>query len=238
MSSSTCTSAYEGILLVNKQVKKSSFSIVHELRKLTKIKKIGHAGTLDPFARGVMIMLIGRFFTRMAIDFQKDDKEYEARLFLGSISSTYDPEGDIKVLSTSTPSLEDIEKVLINYQGLISQIPPMFSAKKVKGTRLYHLARKGQEIEREPIKVQVKTKILSYSYPFLDLHISCSKGTYIRSIAHDIGQDLGCGAYVFSLTRTRSGCFLLKDCIDQENLFSNEIDLTKHIIRQWKFNTI
>jgi len=238
MSTHILTSPFEGILLVNKQVKKSSFSIVHQLRKLTNIKKIGHAGTLDPFARGVMVMLIGRSFTRMAIDFQNDDKQYSARLFLGSISSTYDPEGEIKNISSNVPSLEDIEKLLQNYQGLISQIPPMFSAKKVKGQRLYHLARKGKEIEREPIQVEVEIKIIKYSYPFLDLHVQCSKGTYIRSIAHDIGKDLGCGAYLISLTRTRSGPFLLKDCIDQEDLISSEIDLTKHIFRQWKSNTI
>jgi len=238
MNTDTLRSPFEGILLVNKQVKKSSFSIVHQLRKLTNIKKIGHAGTLDPFARGVMVMLIGRTFTRKAIDFQNDDKEYTARLFLGSVSTTYDPEGEIKIISSKVPLLEEIEKHLESFQGLILQIPPMFSAKKVKGQRLYHLARKGKEIEREPIQVEVQTKILNYSYPFLDLHIKCSKGTYIRSIAHDIGQALGCGAYLLALTRTRSGPFYLKNCIDQEDLLSNEIDLTKHIFRQWKSNTI
>ena len=232
------TSEYEGILLINKQVGKYSFSIVNQLRRLTKIKKIGHAGTLDPFAKGVMIMLIGRFFTRMAINFQQNDKEYTARIFLGSISTTYDPQGEIKVFSDIVPSFEDIEKAIMNYQGQISQIPPMFSAKKVKGQRLYKLAREGKEIERKPISIQVRTKITNYTYPFLDLHIKCSKGTYIRSLANDIGQDLGCGAYLLSLTRTRCGPFLLEDCIDQEKLLSDEIDLTKHIIKQWKSDTI
>lgn len=211
---------HKGILPVHKPSGKTSFSLVHALRKKTSIKKIGHAGTLDPFAEGVMILLIGKEFTRQADTFLHQDKEYKATLHLGIETTTYDPEGEITSENDTLPSLAEIENVLIQFQGKISQIPPMYSAKKVQGKKLYQLARKGIEIERKPIEVILETTLVSYTYPELILNIKCSKGTYIRTIAHDIGRNLGCGAYLKKLTRTRCGPYSLDDCIDGKLLFT------------------
>ncbi len=210
----------EGILLVNKPKGKTSFSLVHALRKKTKIKKIGHAGTLDPFAEGVMILLIGKEFTKKSDTFLNQDKEYEGTLHLGVETTTYDPEGEITAKNPAVPPLAEIETVLSQFQGTISQIPPMFSAKKVNGKKLYDLARKGIEIERKPSSVTVDITLIDYSYPELTLKISCSKGTYIRSLAYDIGKALGCGAHLSKLIRTRSGPYTLDNCIDGSTLFN------------------
>lgn len=209
----------EGILPVNKPAGKTSFSLVAALRKLTKIEKIGHAGTLDPFASGVMILLVGRNFTRQADTFLNQDKEYEATVHLGIETTTFDPEGEIVSENSRVPSLEEIEQALAHFQGTIQQLPPMFSAKKVKGKKLYELARKGIEIERAPSTVTLKTELLNYTYPYLHIKVSCSKGTYIRSIAHDLGVILGTGAHLSALTRTRSGPYLLADCLDGHALY-------------------
>ncbi len=210
----------EGVLLVNKPVGKTSFSLIGALRKKTGIKKIGHAGTLDPFASGVMILLIGRTFTAQSDSFIGQDKEYEALVHLGIQTTTFDPEGEITGQSDLVPTLAEVEEALNAFQGTIQQIPPMFSAKKINGKKLYELARKGIEVERKPVTLTVQTELISYCYPELALKISCSKGTYIRSIASDLGQALGCGAHLKKLTRTRCGPYLLKDCIDGKELFA------------------
>lgn len=207
-----------GILLVNKSPKKSSFTIVHLLRKLTKIKKIGHCGTLDPFATGLMIMLVGKEYTKKASTFVSHEKEYECKIHLGFTTKSYDPEEKLEFYSDKIPTLAELKKVIEEFQGTIDQIPPMYSAKKVNGQKLYNLARKDITIERKPVKVDISTKLLSYNYPYLELNITCSKGTYIRSIANDLGEKLKTGAYLHTLTRTRCGNFLLKDAIDQNNL--------------------
>jgi tRNA pseudouridine55 synthase len=209
----------EGILLLNKPVGKTAFHLVSMLRKATRVKTIGHAGTLDPFATGVMVMLIGRPFTQLSNRFLEQDKEYETIVRLGISTDSYDCDGQETGKSDLVPSFEDVEQALLQFQGTIQQIPPMFSAKKIGGKKLYDLARKGIEIERQPVSLTVKTQLLAYNYPNLQLRISCSKGTYIRSIAHDLGKLLGCGAHLTSLTRLRSGPFLLKDCIDPELMF-------------------
>ncbi|NGX37132.1 MAG: tRNA pseudouridine synthase B [Chlamydiae bacterium] len=210
----------KGILPVNKPSNKTSFSLVHALRKITRIKKIGHAGTLDPFADGVMILLIGREFTRQSGTFLNQDKEYTATLHLGIETTTFDPEGEITAQNATIPTLSQIKDALTYFQGQTSQIPPMFSAKKVQGKKLYELARKGIEIERKPIQVTLQTELISYDYPNLILHITCSKGTYIRTIANDLGKLLTCGAHLKKLTRTRCGPYHLKDCIDGKRLFA------------------
>ena len=210
---------HEGILPVYKPPGKTSFSLIRALRKKTGIKKIGHAGTLDPFAEGVMILLIGRTFTRKASTFIDQDKEYEALLQLGISTTTYDPEGEITAQNDSIPSLEQIKEALTHFQGTIEQIPPMYSAKKVGGKKLYELARKGIEIERKPISVTLTTTLLSYEYPHLSLKISCTKGTYIRTLAHDLGQRLVCGAHLKKLTRTQCGPYKVEDCVDGRGLY-------------------
>lgn len=203
-----------GILLVNKPKNKTSFSLVNILRRLLKVKKIGHAGTLDPFATGVMVMLIGKQYTKLSNVFLGADKEYTAVLHLGIETDSYDCDGKVIATNSIVPQVSEIEKVLEGFQGVVMQTPPMFSAKKKGGKKLYELARKGITIEREPVSVTIKTTLLDYAYPRLTLSIECSKGTYVRSIAHDIGRLLKCGAHLIELTRTRSGQFHLSACVD------------------------
>jgi tRNA pseudouridine55 synthase len=208
------TSDVSGILPINKPKGKTSFSLVSALRRIYKVKKVGHAGTLDPFATGVMILLVGKKCTKLSDLFLHTDKEYIATLRLGIETDSYDSEGNPISSSSVIPSLEAIQKVLMQFQGTILQIPPMFSAKKVQGKKLYELARKGIEIERKPETVTLTTTLLHYEYPHLAIRVTCSKGTYIRSLASDIGKALGCGAHLSDLCRTRSGLFSLTDCID------------------------
>lgn len=221
----------QGILLVDKSAGSTSFQIVAQLRRLLKIDKIGHAGTLDPFATGVMVMLVGREFTRRSDEFLSADKEYKATLHLGVSTDSYDIDGAVTASSEKIPTLEEIERALQAFQGEILQTPPMFSAKKVQGKKLYELARKGIEIERQPALVSLQTTFLSYTYPELQIQVSCSKGTYIRSLAHDLGQKLGCGAHLSQLTRVRSGPYLLEHCIPQTALKNLDFDLEPHFIR-------
>lgn len=208
----------EGILLVNKPAKITSFRLVAILRKILNVKKIGHAGTLDPFATGVMVMLIGREYTKLSDQLLTANKEYIATICLGKETDTYDCEGAVLQESALIPNIENIEKAISYFQGEIEQVPPMYSAKKVNGKKLYELARKGEIIERKPCKVILETEMLNYQYPYLNIRVKCTKGTYIRSIAHDMGNMLGCFAHLSSLQRTASGQFLLKDCIDGDLL--------------------
>jgi tRNA pseudouridine55 synthase len=219
----------QGILLINKPKGKTSFSLVTVLRKRLGIRKIGHAGTLDPFATGVMVMLLGRNFTRLSDQFLCQDKEYLAQIHLGISTDTYDCEGLTTASSEYAPSLQEVQAALVKFQGEIEQIPPMFSAKKINGKKLYELARKGQDIERPAAKVYLDISLLNYAYPHIDIQVKCSKGTYIRSLAHDIGELLGCGAHLSILSRTRSGIFYLKDCLDGNMIANLEIDLLKNI---------
>ena len=210
----------EGILLVDKEKKLTAFYLVKLLRKISNIKKIGHAGTLDPFATGVMVMLIGQPYTKLASSLINNDKEYISTLKMGEATDSFDCDGQVTHKSNIVPTLKDVESVISKFQGTIEQIPPMFSAKKINGKKLYTFARKGIDVERKPVKVNVSIKILDYCYPNLKLHVHSSKGTYIRSLAHDIGVDLGCYAYLVALQRIRSGSFLLKDCISAKLLFN------------------
>jgi len=225
------TQLKEGLLLINKPEGRTSFSLIRALRKLTGIKKIGHAGTLDPFATGVMIILIGREYTRLSDKLLFQDKEYVGIVSLGVSTDTYDCDGKVVARSKKVPTEDEIQAIVAKFQGEIEQVPPMYSAKKIQGKKLYELARKGTTIERSPAKVQLTTEILSYSYPNLNLRISCSKGTYIRSIAHEIGQLLGCGAHLSKLNRTRSGSFCLERCIDGNLLDTPGFDITPYLLR-------
>lgn len=207
-----------GILLIDKPVGISSFRLVSMLRRRLNIKKIGHSGTLDPNASGVMVMLIGRAFTRLSDKLLNHDKQYEATLFLGKETDTFDLEGEIVSENSHLPTEDEISFALQEFQGEVQQTPPMFSAKKINGKKLYELAREGKTIERKPSTVRMEISQTSYDYPFLKLNIDCSKGTYVRSLAHDLGQSLGCGAYLHGLIRTRSGPFCLKDAICSEQI--------------------
>ncbi len=215
---------------MNKPQGKTSFSLIRNLRRLTGIKKVGHAGTLDPFATGVMVLLLGRYYTKLSDKLLLADKQYHATLHLGVTTDTYDCDGKITASSKKKPTIGQIEKVVAQFQGDLEQTPPMFSAKKVKGKPLYKLAREGIEIERKPCKVRVAITILDYAYPHLQVAVNCSKGTYIRSLAHDIGEKLGSGAHLTQLKRTKSGQYDLESCIDGSLLFGDEFDITPHLM--------
>ncbi len=194
-------------ILINKGKGISSFQVVASLRKITVIRKIGHAGTLDPMAEGLLIVAIGRESTKEINQFVNLDKEYVANIYLGKSTDTYDREG--KILSEyqgKEVKLVQIKKIIKSFIGEIEQIPPMYSAKKHKGKKLYELARKGIEIERKAALVNIKAiEILDYKWPNLEIKVKCSKGTYIRSLAHDLGCKLKTGAYLQELKRTKIG---------------------------------
>ena len=201
----------EGILLVDKPAGITSFTLVRQLRRLLKVKKIGHAGTLDPFATGLMVMLIGRNYTRLSDRFLTCDKTYVAEAKLGVATDSFDCDGEVTGTSPVVPTPEQVEAAIKRFQGTILQTPPMFSAKKVGGKKLYDLARKGVEVHREPVPVTLTTTLVAYDYPTLTFEVTASKGTYIRSLAQELGEILGCGAHLTALRRTRSGGFTVTD---------------------------
>lgn len=206
-----------GFILVNKPSGPTSHDIVDHLRKITGVKKIGHAGTLDPFATGLLILGIDRPATRLLGKFLKQAKEYIATIKLGAVSDTYDRTGEILQIANGKLQItkETIEKTLKKFVGEIEQIPPMYSAKKVKGKKLYQLARQGKSIARQPQKVTVyKIELLKFSKSTLKIKVGCSSGTYIRSLADDIGKVLGCGAYLEELCRTKIGKYSLDKAIE------------------------
>lgn len=220
---------YKGILLVNKSSGSTSFQIVSLLRRLTREQTIGHAGTLDPFATGVMVMLIGREFTRRSESFLSSDKQYRAVVTLGVATDTYDLDGQVISRSDKIPVLQEIERAVSSFRGEVLQTPPMYSAKKIEGKKLYDLARKGITIERQQVLVHMAIQIICYDYPHLELIVDCSKGTYIRSLAHDLGLALECGAHLSSLTRLKSGSFTIEECIPQTVLKNPEFDITPYL---------
>lgn len=222
----------EGILLVDKPAGITSFNLVAKLRKITGIKKIGHAGTLDPFATGLMILLIGRQYTRLSDQMMGHDKTYEATLKLGQVTDTQDLDGEVTHYSDLIPTLEEALEAISAFQGTTLQTPPMYSAKKVNGKKLYELARAGKSIERAPVSVTMKIELLGYTYPHLKIEVSCTKGTYIRTLGHDIGQRLGCGAHLTTLRRTQIGKLDLKDSIDGKRLTDVHCDIEPFVKKQ------
>lgn len=208
------------IILLDKPAGISSFGVVAKVRGYLKAKfgkkvKVGHTGTLDPFATGLLIILTGKM-TKKSNDFLKLDKVYEATLKLGSISSTGDPEGEIAEVNPHEyyPSLEKITLVISSFVGTINQTPPRFSAIKINGERAYKLARKGKDFEMPTREVTIYSiKILNYNYPELKIRVHCSSGTYIRTLAEDIGKKLGTGAYLTSLRRIKIADYDVKDAL-------------------------
>ena len=199
---------------MNKPRGRSSFSIVAQVRRVSGIKKVGHAGTLDPEAEGLLIVLVGKEFTRQAEKYSKLDKTYEFEIKLGENSTTDDEEGDKIRISENVPTKAEINKVIAGLTGEITQTPPAYSAIKIGGQRAYKLARKGESPAIPSRKVTIENfKILSYEYPLLKLSADVSSGTYIRSLARTIGEDLGTGAYCTQIVRTRIGEYKLSDAI-------------------------
>lgn len=220
-----------GFLNIYKPVGMTSHDVVSVLRRVTKIKQIGHTGTLDPFAEGVLPICIGKA-TRL-IEYLKDDKEYLATVQFGAATNTFDLDGEKVFTSDKKVSRDDIKDGLKSFEGEISQLPPIFSAIKVKGKKLYEYARKGEEVEIQPRKVvieNIELKNFDEELQQAQILLKCSKGTYIRSIANDLGKNLGCGGYLIKLIRTQAGKFRVEnsvqlDGIDVESNLINPLDI-------------
>jgi len=208
-----------GLLNVNKPAGCTSFSIVAKVRHLSGERRVGHAGTLDPAASGVLPVCLGQA-TRVAEYLLESPKEYLAKIELGISTDTYDGEGCITGRgATQNISRAIIEEALQSFEGTIDQVPPAFSAVKVRGKKSYALARAGQEVILQPRKVHIyDIEIISFNLPYLILRISCSKGTYIRSLANDLGMSLGCHAFLKELERTSYGPFKIDDAVSPDQL--------------------
>jgi len=214
-----------GIYLINKPAGITSHDVVDYLRKITNEKTIGHAGTLDPLASGLMIVAIGREFTKKISNFSKLDKEYIAEATLGATSTTYDKEGiiqDAKLkIKNNNIDQKEIEQVLDSFVGTYAQMPPIFSAKKIKGQKAYDLARQGKPVDLKPVNIKIYAiKLLDYQYPLLKFQVKVSSGTYIRSLIDDVGKKLGEGAYMSGLIRTQIGEYDLSRAINLQQIKS------------------
>ncbi len=209
----------DGILNINKPEGMTSHDVVAIIRKLLRQRRVGHAGTLDPAASGVLPICIGQG-TRVAEYLSESGKAYRATIIFGIATDTYDAEGAItSTTSTADLSISQIEKTLPLFLGSQMQVPPRYSAIKLQGQPAYKRARAGEEITLDPRPIVIHSlEIINWSPPALVLAIECSKGTYIRSLAHDLGRHLGCGAYLRALIRTRSGPFSLSESITLEHL--------------------
>ena len=208
-----------GVLVIDKAPDMTSHDVVSIARRALNTKKIGHCGTLDPMATGLLMLVVGRA-TKIQDLLMSEDKEYEGTLTLGSVTSTQDRQGEV-LESHPVPdfSAEQIDQAFAAFTGEFDQIPPMVSAIKKDGVPLYKLARKGETIEREPRPVRVTSyKIGRVELPEIDFIVNCSKGFYVRTYAHDIGAKLGCGAHLSALRRTRSGKFTLDRAVSVADL--------------------
>lgn len=208
------------ILAVLKPKGPSSNQLLTQIKKLTGIKKIGHAGTLDPLASGVLVVAIGRDSTKKISEEVKKEKEYIAKIKLGETSETDDEEGEkTKWEVVKVPEVSEVSKVLESFLGKIKQTPPIYSAIKVSGQESYKLARRGKSVELKPREVEIKNiEILDYNYPQLDLKVITGPGVYIRSLARDIGEKLKTGGYIKELERTRVGDYKTENCISLEKI--------------------
>ena len=219
-----------GFLNVYKPKGMTSHDVVGRLRRVTKIKQIGHTGTLDPFATGVLPICIGKS-TRL-IEYLEDDKEYLATVQFGKNTDTYDLDGEVVATFVKKVSEVEVRLGLKSFEGEISQMPPIYSAIKVNGKKLYDYARAGQEVEIKPRTVFIsKIELVEFNQEKQEakLLVACSKGTYIRSIAYDLGQNLGCGAYLSALERTKAGRFNIENTVRLEDLSEKDL-VCKHLI--------
>jgi len=224
----------QGLLLVDKPKEWTSFDVVNFVRrqvaavegKKPKNTKVGHTGTLDPLATGLLVLLVGKEYTRKATELTKLDKTYEVTMKLGEVSSTGDEEGEKKAVSATVPTEEAVLEALHTFQGQIMQVPPAFSAMKINGQRAYKLAREGKVVELEARPVQIyKNELTGYEYPFVKFTSEVGSGTYIRSLVEDLGKVLGTGAYMSGLRRTKVGPFNIENAavtgsLNQESLAS------------------
>lgn len=209
----------DGILNINKPKGITSHDVVEQVRKIFRFKKIGHAGTLDPDATGVLVLCLGKA-TKSVRFLINDDKEYEAIMVLGISTDSQDASGRVlKRADNLKVSETDIYEVMEKFRGEIEQIPPMFSAVHYRGKRLYQLARQGKVVKRIPRPVKIfSLKVIKIELPRIKFNVVCSKGTYIRTLCADIGEALGCGAHQEELIRIRSGTFHIRDSLTLEEL--------------------
>lgn len=218
----------DGILIVNKPQGITSHDVVDYARKKLGMKRIGHAGTLDPLATGVLIILVGRT-TKFFNAFSGLDKEYLATVTLGKTTTSGDSQGEIiESFDFSHVSEEKAQATLRSFIGESEQVPPMVSAIKYKGRKLYQLARAGIEVPRQPRKVNIKElRLLKFNLPDIELYLRCSKGTYVRKLAEDIGERLECGGYISKIQRISVGEFNIKEAVDIE-------EINAHNLKSWK----
>ncbi len=205
------------VLLINKPFEWTSFDVVRKIRAMVRIRKVGHAGTLDPLATGLLILCTGKF-TKRINEYMSQEKEYTGTITLGAITPTYDLESEpqnFKPYEQITPA--EAEHTTKKFIGEILQVPPAHSAIKKDGKRVYELARKGIEVELEPRRIVISEFIItSFKLPVIGFRVVCSTGTYIRSLAHDFGKELGSGGYLSSLCRTRIGSFTIDQSMNME----------------------
>jgi len=206
----------DGILNLDKPRGPTSHDVVARVRKLTGVRRVGHAGTLDPLATGVLLVCIGRA-TRVSEYLMAGRKVYRARVRLGVTTDTYDAEGRVVAESPVETSRAQVEAALAPFRGRVAQTPPMYSAIKREGISLHRLARQGIQVEREPRPVEIfRLELTGWNPPECTLELTCSRGTYVRSLAHDLGQTLGCGAHLTGLVRLASGDFRLEEAVTLE----------------------
>lgn len=205
------------VLLINKPLEWTSFDAVRKIRNMIKIKKVGHAGTLDPLATGLLIICTGKF-TKKINEYMAQEKEYTGTFTLGATTPTYDLESEpVNFKPTDAITEEQIKTATQQFTGEILQVPPAHSAIKVDGKRVYELARQGKEVKLEPRKITIKEfEITRIEMPVVSFRVVCTTGTYIRSLANDFGAALGCGAYLSSLCRTRIGAFRIEEALTME----------------------
>jgi tRNA pseudouridine55 synthase len=210
--------AISGVLVVDKPVGLTSHDVVQIVRKGTNIRRAGHTGTLDPRASGVLVILIGPA-VRLSEYVSASDKRYQAVVRLGTSTDTYDADGRVTSSLPVTVTEEQFEEALKQFIGEIEQVPPPYSAVKVKGKKAYEMAREGEEVDLQPRKIQVyNLELLEWAPPEAVIDVYCSSGTYVRSLAHDLGEALGCGAHLVGLRRTKSGRFTLRDAVPLRKL--------------------
>ncbi|MER3470869.1 MAG: tRNA pseudouridine(55) synthase TruB [Chitinophagaceae bacterium] len=212
---------FEGgqVLLINKPLAWTSFDAVRKVRYLTKTKKVGHAGTLDPLATGLLIICTGKF-TKKINEYMAQEKEYTGTITLGATTPTFDLESEPQDFKpTDDITEQQVYEATKNFIGEIMQVPPIHSAIKQAGKRVYELARRGREVKLDPRRITIQEfSITKLEMPVVHFKVVCSTGTYIRSLANDFGAALGCGGYLSSLCRTRIGSFLLKDAMNMEEI--------------------
>lgn len=231
--------ALDGALLIDKPSGPTSHDVVAAIRRRFRVEKVGHCGTLDPQATGLLIIVLGRA-TKLSEKLMTSDKVYEGLIKFGEATDSYDADGEItNSLPVMPMTMDELNEASVSFTGDQMQVPPMVSAVKIGGVPLYKLARKGLEIERKPRLVHIYTfRFLDYQEPLGKFRLACTKGTYVRSVAHELGQKLGCGAHLASLRRTVSGKFDVAQALPLDKVLDmSESELEAHIIPFLRLST-